>query len=85
MHCDNLEFIMLSPNLNHWDPHDETYAQNDDSFLDFRGETVYPTPKKHKLIGERDYVDIDVIHNWFKSAINADVTSNDVCYQHNPP
>ncbi len=80
MHCGNLDFIMLTPDLDHWDPHDETYVQNDDSFLDFRGELVYPIPNKCKLINEQDYVDIDVSHDRFESAINAVVASNDVTF-----
>ena len=77
--CDEYEYVMLSP-AGVWDPHDETYASNEDSFLDWQGEMIYPEPKRRKIIDERDYIDISVTEARYETAIDAVVAGNDVTY-----
>ena len=77
--CDEFPYIKLSP-AGVWDPHDDTYASNEDSFFDWKGELVYPTPKRRKIIDERDYVNISVTEARFEEAIDDMAMSNDVTY-----
>ena len=62
------------------DPHDDTYASNEDSFLDWNGELIYPEPKRRKIIDERDYVKISVTEARYEKAIDAIAMENDVAY-----
>jgi hypothetical protein len=84
LECDAMEYVMLTPDSDHWDPYCDSYSQNEESFLDFRGDLVYPEPKRRKLIDENDYVDIDVSHERFEAAIDAVVASNDVTFVTEP-
>ena len=57
---DELEFaedypvVLLSPDSPSWDPYNESYAKNEASFTDHRGEMLYPVPKNHELISQSD-------------------------------
>ena len=77
--CDEFEYIKLSP-AGVWDPHDDTYASNENSFFDWKGELVYPSPKRRKIIDERDYVNISVTEARFEKAIDEMAMNNDVAY-----
>ena len=49
------EAVFLSPDAESWDPYEDSYAINEDSYLDSRGGMVYPMPTKtHELITEAD-------------------------------
>ena len=51
--CEDMDSIFLTPDSENWDPYNDTYASNEDSFLDFRGELVYdPAPKRRKLFND---------------------------------
>ena len=39
--------IYLTPDLHKWDPHDESYKINEDSFLDCNGDMVIPPPSSN--------------------------------------
>jgi len=45
---DEVEIIHLSADDKTLDPHCESYADNEDGFLDFRGDLKYPPPAKKK-------------------------------------
>jgi len=46
--CDEMEIIHLSQKGKTWDQRCEFYANNEDSFLDFRGELKYSQPAKKR-------------------------------------
>ena len=49
------EAVFLSPDSEYWDPYEESYAINEDSYLNSREGMVYPMPTKtHELILEAD-------------------------------
>ena len=81
------ETVVLSPDAETWDPYDESYALNDDAYLNNRGEMVYPMPAKdHELIAEADVnainVDVDETQSHLtkeeNAAINAVLASSAV-------
>ena len=52
---DQYEAVFLSPSTESWDPYEESYAINEDSYLNSRGGIVYPMSNKtHELIAEAD-------------------------------
>ena len=41
--CDSMDMVLLSPDSNIWDPHCDSYAYQEENFLDYRGDL------KHQL------------------------------------
>ena len=59
-HPEEMPHVLLSPDTPYWDPYNKSYAENEDSFTDHRGEMVYPTPRSnHVLIEEDEFVPRD--------------------------
>ena len=53
--AETYDCIELSPESAEWDPSDDVFSSNEDSFLDFRGELKdAPEPKRRKLIYDDD-------------------------------
>ncbi|KAL7534954.1 hypothetical protein ACHAXR_006167 [Thalassiosira sp. AJA248-18] len=82
--CEETETLCLTPNSRHWNPHCDSYAQNDDSFLDFRGELQYPIPKKRKLIdddeveNEANISSFRIMAGQWENAIDAAIAASDI-------
>jgi len=59
-HPEEMPHVLLSPDTQYWDPYNESYAENEASFTDPRGEMVYPTPRSnHVLIEEDEFIPRD--------------------------
>ena len=43
--CDQIEHVLLYPDVETWDPYTQTYALNEERLVDDGGEIVYPRPK----------------------------------------
>ena len=76
------EAIFLSPDAESWDPYDEPYALNEDSFIDNKVGMIYPTPTQtHELIAEADVDTMAVeestseVHKKINEAIDAVIAS----------
>jgi len=78
LNCDEIEHVVLTPDANEWDPHNKSYERNEASFTDYRGDLNYPSPKRPKVIDDRDYIDFDVSSERFEAAIDAVCASNDI-------
>ena len=49
--------VLVTPDSKVWDPYCDSYAKQEEKFLDFRGELKHPPePKRRKIIDERDYI-----------------------------
>ena len=47
--------IFLTPDSDMWDPYDESYKSNEDSFLDSRGNiSIHSIPVQHTLVADAD-------------------------------
>ena len=60
---DNYEYtetVYLSPDAAQWDPYNEEYADAEDRFLDFRGDSVHRQPKRWKILDDSDIFDLQV-------------------------
>ena len=44
--CDDYETICLTPEGKEWDPNDHMWAQEEDKYVDHRGDLVWPRPQK---------------------------------------
>ena len=42
--CNAFDTVFLTPDSDSWDPYNPAYAEQEDEFLDYRGEMVYPRP-----------------------------------------
>ncbi|KAL7538844.1 hypothetical protein ACHAXR_009411 [Thalassiosira sp. AJA248-18] len=82
--CEEMETLCLTPNSRRWNPHCDSYANNDDSFLDFRGELQYPLPKKRRLINEDEVEDeaeissFRIMDDQWENAIDAAIAASDI-------
>ncbi len=47
--CEYIETIGICPDLTNWDPYDETYANQEDSMVNFWGNVFLREPKKKSL------------------------------------
>ena len=81
LECDCYEHIMLTPDSKQWDPYDESYADNEESFLDWRGELQQAVPRKRRLIfDDADVCEINVTSERYEAAIDAIISGNDVTF-----
>ena len=85
--CEDLPVVCLTPNSRSWDPHCDSYATNEDTFLDFRGELVYPPPPKRRRLLEEDEnedeVEIssfDISAERFDAAIDSVIAANNITF-----
>ena len=74
--CDNITAICLTPDTKVWDPNCETWGEEEDKFVDPKGELVgLPPPKRRKLIHEDDFdaepwIEINVSSTQWESTID---------------
>ena len=47
---DNVEATFLTPDSKSWDSYDDTYEDEEDNFIDHKGEMIYPQQKKRNLL-----------------------------------
>jgi len=87
--CDHYPFIMLTPDSHHWNPHDESYADNEENFLDWEGELVDNSSNKRKRdiisddeVPEISEVVVDV--DRYESVVDAIISQNDVNFVPDP-
>ena len=43
---DEIDKIIITPDCEEWDPHRDTYGQQEDAMLDWEGEIAQPPPKR---------------------------------------
>ena len=54
---DWMYMVLITPDTNVWDPYCDSYADQEENFLDFRGELKHPPePKWREIIDGRDYI-----------------------------
>ena len=86
--CNNMDVLELTPDSPAWDPQDEVYSNNEDTFMDDRGELIYPCQsKKRKLIHDDDIREAEVFEieatgdDW-EAAVDAVLAVNDDIFGH---
>ena len=53
--CETMDMVLVNPDSNVWYLCFNSYAKQEENFLNFRGELKHPTePKRRKIIDERD-------------------------------
>ena len=74
--CNELTSFCLTPDAREWDPNCESWGEEEDKYVDTRGEPVgFPPPKRRKLIHEQDFdseawLDLNVSSVDWESAID---------------
>ena len=83
-----MDVLELTPDSPAWDPQDEVYSNNEDTFMDDRGELIYPCQyKKCKLIHDDDIREAEVFKieatgdDW-EAAVDAVLAVNDDIFGH---
>ena len=73
--------VMLTPDATTWNPHDDSWDEREDAFLDYQGELIEARPRKRsRLLEEDDYevYDINVTGERWEEAIDAVCSANDI-------
>lgn len=85
-HCEDYDCIFLTPDSTSWNPHCDSYAKNEESFLDHRGDMVYRQEPEHRTkrlrliededVGDISAVDVGVPMESIDAAIDAVIASS---------
>ena len=75
--CDSMDIVLLTSDPKTWDPHCDSYADQDENFLDCRGDMKQQTkPKWRKIIDERDYINFSMHDGEYEASIDAVISAN---------
>ena len=74
--CEYIETVKLTPESSDWDPYDPQFADQEDSFVDFRGEVLVRPPKKRKVFDDADIADIQVTAEQYEAVVSSIVARN---------
>ena len=72
-----MDMVLVNPDSKVWDPHFNSYAEQEEKFLDFRGELKYPPePKRRNIIDERDHINYYIHNVEYEALIDAVIAAN---------
>ena len=74
--CEYIETLQLCPEGDDWDPYDESFADREEQFTNYRGELIERPHKRRRLIDEADIDSIDVSAERYEYAISSVVSRN---------
>ena len=69
--CEYIETVGLTPNGTDWDPYDSSYADQEESMVDFKGNLIVREPKRRKVLDDRDLCSIEVSEERYEAAISS--------------
>ena len=73
-----MDMVLVTPDFKVWNPHCNSYAEQEENFLDFRGELKHnPEPKQRKNIDESDYINYSIHDVEYEASIDAVIFSYD--------
>ena len=73
-----MDMVLVTPDSKVWNPHCNSYAEQEENFLDFRGELKHPPePKLQKIFDERDYINYSIHDVEYEASIDAVIAAND--------
>lgn len=68
--------LHLCPDASEWDPYSPEFADQEDSFVDFRGDLNAQIPKTRKFLDDRDICDIRVSEEQYEHMVSSIVAKN---------
>ena len=74
--CEYIETLQLCPDADDWDPYDESYAEREDNYTDYRGDLIDRPTKRRRLIEDADIWEINVSAERYEYAISSIVARN---------
>ena len=74
--CEYIPTLELSPDAKDWDPYDSSFANQEESMIDFRGDAILREPKRRKVLDDRDVCEINVSEEKYEAAISSIVEEN---------
>ena len=74
--CEYIETLQLCPDADDWDPYDESYAEREDNYTDYKGDLIDRPTKRRRLIEDADVCEIDVSAERYEFAISSIVARN---------
>ena len=75
-HCEYIETLQLCPESYDWDPCDESFADREEQFTDYKGELINRPRKRRRLMEEADVDSIDVSAERYAYAVSSVVARN---------
>ena len=74
--CEYIETLQLCPDADDWDPYDESYAEREDNYTDYKGDLIDRPTKRRRLIEDADVCEINVSAERYEFAISSIVAKN---------
>ena len=74
--CKFMETVSLCPEGPDWDPYDSSYANQEDSMVDYKGNVIVSEPKKRKILDSRDVFEISMSEERYEAAVSSIVAAN---------
>ena len=74
--CEYIPTLELSPDAKDWDPYHTIFADQEESMINFRGDSILREPKKRKVFDNRDVCEIKVSEEKYEAAISSIVEEN---------
>ena len=74
--CEYIETLQLCPDADDWDPYDESYAEREDNYTDYKGDLIDRPTKRRRLIEDADVCEINVSAERYEFAISSIVARN---------
>ena len=68
---EDCKFVLLTPDGPEWNPHSDSYARNEEQYLDWKGEIIPPKDRQHVLIEDSD-------SDAFLGSLNVDLTKSEL-------
>ena len=76
--CETMDMVLVIPDFKVWDLHCNSYSEQEEKFLYFRGELKNPPEhKRQKIINERDYINYSNHDVDYEASIDAVIAAND--------
>ena len=74
--CEYIPTVSLSSDSDKWDPYDPSYANQEDSMIDYRGDLMVREPKKRKILDDSEVSEICVTQERYEAAVSSIVAKN---------
>ena len=68
--------MSLCPEGPDWNPYDSSYANQEDSIIDYKGNVIVSELKKRKILDNRDVFEISMSEEKYEAAVSLIVAAN---------
>ena len=77
-YCETMDLVLVTSDSKFWYPHCNLYSEQEENFLNFRGELKHPPePKRRNIIDEMYYINYSIRDVEYEAFIDAVIYAND--------